>query len=64
MTSVKTHGPIGETGPDVEIVAVRLDEELITVLDAWIARQPQELDRSEAIRLMVATALDVLDLRN
>jgi metal-responsive CopG/Arc/MetJ family transcriptional regulator len=44
-----------------EIVRVRLERELVQQLDAWIARQPEDADRSEAIRAMVAAVLEVVD---
>jgi len=44
-------------------VLVRLQPDQLAKLDAWIAAQPKPVSRPEAIRAMVAAALEIMDSR-
>jgi len=40
-----------------ETIPVRLTEDTVAAIDAWIDRQGEEISRSEAIRRLLAKAL-------
>jgi len=40
---------------------VRFQPDQLAKLDAWIAAQPQPVSRPEAIRAMVAAALEIME---
>jgi len=42
-------------------VMVRFQPDQLAKLDAWIAAQPQPVSRPEAIRAMVAAALEIME---
>jgi metal-responsive CopG/Arc/MetJ family transcriptional regulator len=54
------HKDVSDASAPVVLVTVALDRDLADELDAWIAARPSPIDRSEAIRAMVAAALDVM----
>lgn len=47
------------TGGQMPGVMVRMPPDLLALLDAWIAAQPKPVSRPEAIRAMVAAALQI-----
>jgi len=50
----------GRPTVDSEAVNVRMEREMLDRLDAWIAAQPKPVSRPEAIRAMVAAALEIM----
>jgi hypothetical protein len=55
----KTRGRRGPAPTGVgTLVGVRLHPPQLAALDAWITRQPSDLSRPEAVRQLLATALD------
>jgi metal-responsive CopG/Arc/MetJ family transcriptional regulator len=51
---------VSDAEAPVVLVTVALDRTLADELDAWIAARSSPIDRSEAIRAMVAATLDVM----
>jgi hypothetical protein len=54
----KRRGP-APTGKG-RLIGVRMSREQLAALDTWIAAQPKTVSRPEAIRAMVAAALQVM----
>jgi hypothetical protein len=52
--------PRSARAPGPFYVSAPLDEAQLAALDAWIAAQPKPVSRPEAIRAMVAAALEIM----
>jgi hypothetical protein len=47
-----------QPSPDVDVVEVPFQRETLERLDAWIAEQPEEMDRATAVRAIVVASLE------
>lgn len=59
MSIVSAKKSRGRPSVDSEAVNVRLERPYISALDVWIAKQKAPLSRPEAIRRLLAKALNV-----
>jgi uncharacterized coiled-coil protein SlyX len=49
-----------QPSPDVDVVEVAFQREILERLDAWIAEQPEEMDRAAAVRVIVTASLEMM----
>ena len=49
-----------QPSPDVDVVDVAFQREVLERLDAWIAEQPEEMDRATAVRVIVTASLEMM----